>query len=288
MINIVSKSSIPKPPNSVSGKATQASGGTSKKTFGNVLGETVQKNSQPAKIPALYNSTDYIGSASPVAKNIADYDESSPEVKTFNETMIYAEYVEIEIDGRIVKQVTDEFLARRGYNLDVLRANHIDDNLLKYIDENGFVPKYLVPMDMARDTDYARSLATPENLAHTWANNADFDNFSLYGTHHGTYGKAAQPAGDKRIIQDNAQKVPEKPADKSKSRKAVPDSAAAKTVGASDNTPISQSNAQKSPDSLVGKMDSLVKAAAHNAALRILSSMNVWDSKDSEKDDDKK
>ena len=180
MINLAINGSITKSSVYASGKATPAAAEKQANTFQDILRETVYNKSAANEMSALYNANDTF-SAADTDDEIADYTE---EIETVEEPIYAPEpqraktldeitrYVEIEINGRWVKQVTDEFLTYVGYNVEILKANDLNENLLKHIDEDGFVPKYVIPLDMGRYTDYAKTLATPENLSKTTANNA--------------------------------------------------------------------------------------------------------------------
>jgi hypothetical protein len=134
------------------GKSESAAPESQGKTFQDILCETVDRNG---------------------LKPWAGTDEVLPDGMT--------KYVELEMNGRWVRQVTDEYLAHKGYNVEVMQANHIAaEEVWKYADGNGFVPKYVLPLDLLNMTDYARTLATPENLAQTAANNASFGLVSTY------------------------------------------------------------------------------------------------------------
>lgn len=292
MINLAINSSIIKSSVSISRKSEPASAETQKKTFQNVLSETIHKKNTLNETPYLY-STNYIFNEADTANEITNYTEieideetlnevtryeepeQKPQVKILNDGVSYAEYIDIEINGIWVKQVTDEFLTSLGYNVEMLKANDLNEDLLKYIDANGFVPKYVIPLDMGWGTDYTKTLATTENLAKTVENNASF----------GFYGGTLRTADmiNNNISPNNANKPlgnTENITETTEDNVAV-DFGASKNVTAVINK-YSQNNAHNTSENLV-------KPAGENAALRILSNLNIlniWDPK--EKKDEKK
>jgi hypothetical protein len=80
----------------------------------------------------------------------------------------------VDTESMPLRQVTDEDLIAAGYNVDVLKANALDVNLMAYVSQFGDIPKYVVPKDLGRSFDYTRTIATAEDLRQTFANNAAY------------------------------------------------------------------------------------------------------------------
>ena len=332
MINLAVNSNIMKPPVSVSGKAAPVAAETQKKTFQNVLLETIQNKSASDDTVAV-NSANPTFLAAGDEYEISDYYEEADE-GTPDEVTSYAEpeepqaetpgeitqYVEIEIRGRRVKQATDEYLAYLGYNVAALKANDLGLDLAGHVDSNGFVPKYIVPLDMGWETDYTMTVATPENLATKAANNAAFDSMPLKSTSeisnisrtNAALGSAASQtaaAVDNNPIttQPAEQKPPQTPKIENPAETTVADNSAFGSVAL--KTPIAvnniiQNNEKPSvneavkeeyviPDTaqnrdLSDAMESIAKTVANNVALRISSDLNILDIWDPEEDNDEK
>lgn len=297
MINSAITSSIMKSPVSVSAKAEPAMA-AQKKTFQDILNETIYKKN--AETPALFAADDEFTNYTEtepeedIPDEVVNY-APEPQVKIQDDGIIYAEYIEIEINGRIVKQATDDFLTRLGYNVAALKANDLNADISVRIDENGFVPKYVIPLDLTWGIDYAMTVATPEDLVKTKENNAAW------------FGMATPvvAVNNKPINQGSIQKPSEKTENiaKTASNNVALSSVTSKPAVAVKNKPVRSDKKsplkeivkenrirQSSVQKPVEKTESLAKMAANNAALRILSNLNilnVWDPKEKEEDEKK-
>ena len=287
MINLPVSGSM-RPHVSVGKAGSAAAAVAQENTFRNVL-DSVYRNSAVSRAPGLYsdNTDEHI-----ISGPIEAYEPLNgygSGIKLEPEKIdgkprraeVYAEYVEIEINGRVVKQVTDEFMMRLGYNLEVLRFNHIDDNLLNYIDPNGFVPKFILPMDPGCYTDYTKVRATPENLAQTEENTAFYESLLSSGT---AARPAAANAGDTRISEDGG-KPPSEPLKDINKEINVKNIVENRIQGnAREPKPF-----EKTENPV--KIENLAKIVANNAALRILSNLNIlniWDKENENESKDEK
>ena len=275
MINLATlNSGIMKQSASVSGKTVPATAQSAKKTFQHVLSDTIHSKSPSNKIPALpgimnYAETetgDMLNEALPKSEGTNPrYDALGREIKILSTPTMYTEYVEIEINGRTVKQVTDNFLGRIGYNVEALQANNIDANMLKYVDEFGFIPGYIVPFDIGHTTDYTMTVATPDRLARTSEINAIYDSYAAYGSYDGAT-QITLPEVQNKTISQNAEKPPV-------------------------NEAVKENRVEAEP---VGKAESPVKIAGNTAAFAKFSPnlniLNMWDyeENDDKNDDEKK
>jgi len=182
MNNLAVSSNIMKSFVSLPKKPEPAAAEPPKKTFQSVLSETVLKktNTIPAASVA-YSAADIENDDLTVSEEtltkISKYADPS-QAKILDNGRLYAEYVDVEMNGVWVKQLTDDFLTAKGFNVEVMRANNLygEDEMYLFVDEYGFAPRFIIPHDWTGETDYTKTLATPENLARTAANN-----FALFG-----------------------------------------------------------------------------------------------------------
>jgi hypothetical protein len=303
MMNLAINSSNVKTSVYALGKVEAASGQTQKNTFQDVLSEVFQNKSAPNKIMAL-SGANYVFNAADIEpeteigienetdetlRETAEVIRQAPSKSVYDMTLdeIMAHYsVTIEINGKKVKQMTDEYLAAIGYNVDALKANALDVDLSVFaISGSGFVPRYVVPMgnyDANYYTDYTATV-TRENISRTTANNAALDyrapNISpaLNNTH---------------ISNSNSHNASENTLSISKGAE---NSATVASKGS--KTPVSVNNGQISPNDEsalteqrinhinthaisenTGNKESIAKIA-ENAALRmrLMSDLNIWE-----------
>jgi hypothetical protein len=152
MVNLLTNRNISAAYGCVSGKAAaQTLGG---KTFRDALGETIRARSAADGELAAHDAVQ--DAETPV------YTEQPREIRQFED---------VYLNGRWYRQMTDEYLTHLGYDVEVLQANDIGEDRWKYAGSDGVVPRYIIPLDMTNETNYATTLATPENLARTAANN---------------------------------------------------------------------------------------------------------------------